>query len=393
ASLSVTASQDLGGGASSGGLNAGQDFGEDFSVDTGAGTATLTILSSRSFPATSVTVTASISDIRGNASNAVSFAFTGGQATATRRPFDTTDRWLLNFVRDNYTVDSTISSGTVTLSIIAGANGTSDFVEDLRLLGLQSASPPAAAVSADTNGTVLSSVKLAILGYLNVYYGRNADGSASSGSANISFSQTVPASPYSAIGIGGDDPVPGYTIGRAEYDYRNALSNDDDDSDLGVFTTNLIDFYINSSFTFKSRFDPLISGRGTVVGHHADDVTVLSPGFDRSAGGNTAAQNSRYDQIATAIDSIARAVATILAHEIGHSVGLVANGAPTGGLFGGEYLASFAGAYTNTYHLDTSANDIMAASLSFTGMISTGASAPSFPELILAYLLEQVLLD
>ncbi len=394
ASLSVASDTSLGGGSAAGGVNAGADFGDLFTVDTALGVASLQVGSGLVFPDGLHTLTAAISDSLGNPSDPVGFTFETGAATASRRPFDSPERWKLDFARDNFAITSTIDAQqNVTVSATAGANGVADFVEDLRLLGLQSASPPQPAATAGLNGLVLATIEEAVLGRLNEFYGRNFDGTAGANGAAIQFTLGTPASPYSRIAIGGDDPVPGYTIGRAEYDYRNSVPNDDSDADLGIFTTNLIDFYLNSSFSFKARFNPLIPGRGTPLGFHAGDVTVLSESFDRSDPSNTQQENDRYDDIADAIDAISRVTAAILAHEIGHSVGLVANAAPSAGLFGGEYLASFARSYTTSFHLDTVENDIMAASLSFSGSILTGSSAPRFNNHLLAYLLERILLE
>src|SRR6185369_5181585 len=179
------------------------------------------------------------------------------------------------------------AQGSVTVTAVQRADGVADFVEDLRALGLQSASPPPAAASAGLNALVLAAVEQGILGRLNEFYGRNFDGSANANSAAIQFSLTPPGGGFSRIAIGGDDPVPGYTIGRAEYDYRNSIPNDNTAVDLGIFTTNLIDFYINTSFAFTPRFNPLIPGRGTPLGFSAEDVTVLSSGFNRSSPSNT----------------------------------------------------------------------------------------------------------
>ena len=86
-------------------------------------------------------------------------------------------------------------------------------------------------------------------------------------------------------------------------------------------------------------------------------------------------------------------IAVVLAHEIGHSIGLVANSEPSSGLFGGEYNAAFSGPYTSTFHLDTPGNNIMAASISFTGSIATGSNASAFNDLNTAYLLHRLLLN
>jgi hypothetical protein len=390
----VSADGPLGGGASAGGADADQDFGASFTVDVSSGLARLLVPEELRFPAGPHTITARVFDLLGNPSDPVSYTFDTKAATPAHLPFDPADRWYLSFTRDNYDISATTGgTGTVTITSTAGSNGVADFVEDLRILGLQSASPPPAAQSAGLNALVLESIEEAVMGRLNEMYGRNFDGSSAADGSAIQFSLTAPAAPYSKIAIGGKDPIPGFTIGRAEFDYRNSASNDDTDSDLGVFTTNLIDFYINSSFTFRSRFNPLIPGRGTALGFDPLDVTVLGPSFDRSDPGNSSAENTRYDQIDQAIDAIARATATILAHEIGHSVGLVANSAPPAGLFGGEFMASFAGPYTNTYHLDTGDNEIMAAALSFSDSILPAPDGPRFNKLAMAYLLERIILE
>ncbi len=392
--LEMTNSGAIGGGSASGGYDSGGDFGPIFQIDATGGTAALMVTSGIAFRAGSHTLTAKLRDVLGNVSDSASFTFNTKAASAPSRPFESREVWYLTFTRDNFAITSTTSSsGTVTIAVAQTANGVSDFVEDLRILGLNSASPPAAAQAAGLNTIVLDLVKENIAGYLNTFYGLNFDGTRDTDSANIQFTLTQPSGTYSRMAVGGDDPIPGYTIGRAEYDYRNSSANDDTAVDLGVFTTNLIEFYINSSFTFKSKFNALIPGRGTALGFHASDVTVLSDSFDRTSGGNSSQNNDRYDDIMDAVDALARVVATIMAHEIGHSVGLVANGAPPAGLFGGEYNASFAGPYTTDYHLDTTGNNIMAAAFSFTSAIASGLNAPHFNEMNMSYLLERILVE
>lgn len=394
AGLEVVSGQPLGGGSAAGGVDAGADIGGRFSMDVASGSARLILGQALAFASGVQTITARVHDVLGNVSPDARFDFVTGPATPGRRPFENGDRWRLDFGRDNFAISSSIDAqGTVRVTTAGGANGVPDFVEDLRILGLQSAAPPRPAVDAGLNGLVLSAVQHGVMGILNELYGRSFDGSPVPGSARVEFGLFPFSGPHSRLGVGGDDPVPGYTLGRAEFDYKNSLQNDAGEADLGVFTTNLIDFYINQSFAFRSRFNPLIPGRGTPLGFHSADVTVLSASFDRQDPGNTPLENQRYDQIELAVDAMARSVAAIAAHEIGHSVGLVANGGPPHGLFGGEHLASFSGTYTTPYHLDTVGNDLMAASLSFSAAILTGAAGPRFNEISIAYLRERILLE
>jgi hypothetical protein len=391
-SLTIYNSRDLGGGSGSGGVDANSDFSGLMNVNLGSGLADLTITSALDFPTGSNTLSAQLVDTLGNESTVDNFAFTTAATTNSKIPFENTDHWYLRFDRDNFTINSTTSGGgVVTVTSTQVANAVEDFVEDLRILGLNSASPPAAAVTAGLNGIVYNLVTDSVRGHLSTHFQRNFDGSGTADSANVNFVLASQAGTLSQISIGGDDPSPGFTLGRAFFDYKNDFANVNTATNLGIFTTNLIAFYINSSATFKSKFDALIPGRGTALGFHADDVAVLSPGFDRANIGNTASENNRYDDIMDSVDAMGRSVSVILAHEVGHSVGLVANGAPPTGIFGNESNASFSGPYTNLYHLDTTGNNIMQASISFSDTVATGASGPFFGELIMAYLQQRTL--
>ena len=95
--------------------------------------------------------------------------------------------------------------------------------------------------------------------------------------------------------------------------------------------------------------------------------------------------------IARAAQGLARALAAIAAHEVGHSVGLVPNGPPDEGLFGGEQNAAFAGTWTTPYHIDTPGNNLMASAMSFTITQYTGTHELRFNELNTAYLRQRVL--
>ncbi len=363
-------------------------------VDADLGVATLEVTPELALARGRHTVTARVTDVLGNVSAPLSYTFDTTRATPGMRPFDATDTWHVDFTRDNFTIESqTSDAGTVTVLSAMTSNGVADFVEDLRMLGLNSGEPPEPAEVAGLNEIVAELVELTVLGYVNTLFGRSFDGEASADSVNIEFVTEPPEGRASRIAVGGDDPIPGFTIGRAEFDFRNSSRNDDGAADLGVFSTNLIEFYINSSFTFQRVFDPLIPGRGVPLGFHDADVAVLSADFDRFDASNTADENARHDELMAAVDALGRSLATIVAHEIGHSVGLVANGAPSGGLFGGEYRAAFAGPYTTNFHLDTEGNNVMAAAISFSGAIQNGLDTPFFNELNLAYMREQILLD
>lgn len=381
--LSVSADRDLGA------FPAGTNLAANFTAD--ASNAYWDVPSTAALSTGHVTFTASIGDQFGNRSQEKSYTAKIVSADGLYRPFEITDLWYLDFQTDLFT--TTFSGGaTVSISTTNAANGIPDWLEDLKIVGLQTDNPTAACAALGTNAILASLTKSETLGRLNELYGRDFDGSGDGYHANLRFTLT-PGGARSSIRIGGDDVNPGYTLGRAQYDYRNVNGNADVSNNLGVFFTNMIQFYVNSSFTFRNRFDPLIAGRGTPAGEDPLDHIVLDPSFDRLDPGNTAAENTRYDRIYNAIDALARSVAVVAAHEIGHSIGLCANGVPPAGLFGGVNDAPFAGTYTTDYHFDSSGNNIMAAALSFSTSLITGPAGYRFNELNEAYLREWIILQ
>ncbi len=334
---------------------------------------------------------ASIRDTYGNISNELELTLRIVPASGGIRPFDVSDAWWLDFESDMF---STSYSGGAVVSITTSANpnGVADFLEDLEILGLRTVSPTDASASANTNLRIRNWVLTETKGRLDELYGREFDGSGSGFHPHLSFSLSS-GDTQSSIRIGGDDLGAGFTLGRAQFDYRNASGNNNRSVGLGVFTTNMIQFYVNSSFSFRNRFDPLIPGRGTPAGEDAIDHYVLSESFDRLNPSNTSEQNERYDDIASAIDALARSTAVVLAHEIGHSIGLCANNPPPLGLFGGTTTPTFAGPYTTPYHFDSPGNNIMAAALSFSTSLISTSTGYRFNELNEAYLREWIALE
>ncbi len=379
-SLSFTAGRPIG---PSGELAAGTDLGARFTA--GAQEAALAVGPDLLLPAGALTVTATIADELGNTAEDCNYTFTVETAGEAFRPFQRQDAWGLVFTRDYWTVAATCPNGTtVTVTPTFGANGTADFIDDLTLLGLYNAS------YADLSARVAALVKERVLANLRSFYSRPADGVLDAADVPIVFTLST-GSATSTIAMGGADPAGGYTLGRAYFDRGNSRYDQNVSASLGIFATNLIRFYINTSFTFKNLFDEFIPGRGQPIGTAPEDAQVLSDAFVPDAPGNTQAQENRYTAIQQAADGFGRALAAIAAHEIGHSVGLVANGAPSTGLFGGERNAEFAGSFTDSYHLDTPGNNVMESSMSFTVTQYTGTRTLKFNPMNIAYLLQRIL--
>ncbi|MBI4601513.1 MAG: hypothetical protein HY721_06070 [Planctomycetes bacterium] len=390
-SLAVRLSRSLGKPGTPGWRPAGAELGPLFEQDAASGRARWRVPPESPIAEGPAAVTAEVSDVLGNRSEPASLDFLVVSPERHPGPFEEEDHWLLDFERDNFAIRGRLDSlGRLAVDAARGPNGVPDHVEDLALLGLQArgAEPDSSLEVLDRR--VRETVEETVRGYLYAHYGREPDGSGGEEGSRIRFHLAPPPFSCSRLGIGGDDPLPGFTIGRAEYDERNSRRNDDGAEDLGVFSTNIVEYHVNSSLLFRRAFDPFVPGRGTPLGESPFDATVLGPSFDRSAPSNDPAANGRYDRIAAALDAWARMIALVAAHEIGHSVGLVAPRAPPRGLFGGERLASFAGPYTNAYHLDAPGNEIMAAALSFSDALLDGDAGPRFAALFKAYLLGRI---
>jgi hypothetical protein len=143
------------------------------------------------------------------------------------------------------------------------------------------------------------------------------------------------------------------------------------DSGVGQTNTNL----------FRITYDPFTPANGgTAIGEVAQDGDRL----------NNTVGDSRETEIDEAISAIARFIATVTAHEIGHSVGLVINGAMPTGLYANDNT-NFPGSgdshIRNASLFPTGATNLMSPALNFTLATSLFSA---FNTLNLAYLREQV---
>jgi len=348
-------------------------------------------------------------------------------------PLDDRETWVLRIDLDAYTATYATQSypskqgATTTLS----SNGIPDFDEALRLVGLNTPNMTAAA-AATVNSKVAANVYLRgtndivrhlvadrIRELLRERFGIDADGSPRDGSVNIEFllpgekgslsslptystaNASSSSKSFSEISIGGTAGAEtsayqgGSALASAWYDARNGsrqanLNYGATNATTGVYLMTMLKHQVNSGMLESVSKKLVAIHGGTPVGEHASDDEVLSGSYDRSSWTN-ATDNARYDDIFDAIEVVSLYVSTTLAHEIAHSVGLVAPGAPGTGLFGGAHYANtFTEAtkdYPNTsHHLDFLGNDIMGPFSYFTDDIATGFDFQRFSPLDIAYL-------
>jgi len=201
------------------------------------------------------------------------------------------------------------------------------------------------------------------------------------------------------VAIGGLDPFgnPSRTygdastgvLGRARYDHRNQNleeRNTDNGAGLGVFPAEMFlyqarvhrQLYPYTITWFAQRFMSLCPAMGgTAAGSGPLDGEVLRNGFEWATANSTA--QARWSQVLTAADDWAVVTGIITAHEVGHSLGLVAPGASPNGLLG-----------DNSLHESTAtAADVMSASVGYEAMLSLPYR---FRDLSMAYLRQRILL-
>lgn len=317
-------------------------------------------------------------DLSGNQATSAELAFVVAEPTAPMLPFERTQ---VVWVRTDLDRDR---------------NGTPDFDDDLLRLGLAAPGDPCG-----SNVRLRELVLDGILAKANRLYGRGSRGEPLGGeSVSLRLSRRLPiGAAHMQIALGGYDPEGRKTrtygddttgvLGRAYYDHRNANMGDRNiatSPGLGVFPGEmwLYQTYLHQqvwpSFQtmFAQRFRPLCAPMGgTPAGAHALDAVVLAPGFDYAAG--TGPQRARWLTIMQAADEWANVIGVVLAHEVGHAVGLVAPGPAPRGLFGDRSLH-------NAY---ATATEVMAAAVGYEAMATLDYA---FRDIDLAYLRQRVLL-
>jgi hypothetical protein len=136
--------------------------------------------------------------------------------------------------------------------------------------------------------------------------------------------------------VGGESSLGASFLGAATMDVNNLDESQDEcggSAIFGIFPQAIDDLW-GGETEFQSSFDPLMASRGgTPVGEDPLDAVVTAPGFD--PGSASAEELARWVVIENAVDGFAQAIASVIAHESGHLLGLVAHGPTPAGLYGG----------------------------------------------------------
>lgn len=380
---------------------AGENLTANLTAASGTGTLTFTVPASVSFPTGSHTLTVRVVDVTGQLSLPKTFTFLTKTMSASNRPFENGQTWFLDTSRDleSYTFTPSTSSIPAQVAVVDGSNGRTDLEDLLRILGLQSSSPLANVDGTkDSNVVVLDLLEARILSTLASFFpGVNINFTFTSpgtfpntttvGYASFGFSQICIAGAHVT---GGTDGV----LGLAIFDSQNNFQVNNCETNflgtrLGVFLHTLVtngEQEPQSNSPFRDTYDTFTSARsGSPIGA-AGDATHLVMMINS---GNS--NDPRYLAIKKAIEDLARFTALVIAHECGHSMGLVQNGAMPTGLYGGD-ATNFPGSANGHIVMPSdvftgNSLNIMTPSISYIGGLDPTSR---FNSLNLAYLREQV---
>ncbi|MFO1054532.1 MAG: hypothetical protein U1F36_20105 [Planctomycetota bacterium] len=337
---------------------------------------------------------------------AQTLAFKVVGASDDLRPLERGQTWFLSFDRDIEGFQLDTSGVALSVNILAGANGIADAIDVLFVLGIQSTNPlPNVTPGVDSNQFVLQRFRdtlhdrlVSLFPGVSIEFTFDSPGNFPSGQAsvpyrNLSFSRICIAGAAAATPTG--------TLGAALFDSNNQSQDDDCITDfngqrLGIFlhTYAHVGLRAGATSSFRQTFAPFIpqlqSGAppaaGVPIGEDGQDAARLLGTLN----------DTRRVQIDNAIAGIARATAVVVAHECGHSLGLVANDAMPSGLYGNDPVHFPTNSAAANLHIETptlfpaGAQNVMSPSISYDAAIN---SATGFNSLNLAYLRERALYD
>ncbi len=264
-----------------------------------------------------------------------------------------------------------------------------DFIESLREFGLSSASAPEVEVK------VRDILVSEIVSRTRAYYGYKANGDPGDDPVDIRFTSELPAVGYSRLCVGGQSPAGSLFLGAAPLDLHNAAKTTDDcglSPQFGVFPHAIDNLWQNAS-EYQAAFGPVDPSLGGIaIGEDPFDSKIF--GGSMKLGSATSEEIARLWEVANALEAFAQTIATAIAHETGHMLGLSAPGATPAGLYGGSSGATKDHNVTVT-GATPSENYLMNAGGSFTfaEISGRGGPLPKFRPLSWAYLHDRVALN
>lgn len=348
------------------------------------------------------TVEAGIGDTDGLPSEPAQLSFEVRELPPELDPFVLPDLWLLDFRRDFEAISAGPSADGSAYEIASVAvpegNGSADFEEVLLRLGLLGPDPV-------FNQGFIQRFRSELRKNLHRMFLLEEDGSANVDSVRIRFVfDGEPDAPdpaayddlgdFSMIGVGGDsldvDGQPTGYMGMAWLDWGNQEQDDNSDHGHGVFFTALMRKVVSMP-GLKPLLAPLFPGEGLPLGAYDGDLAFLDEDYNVN-GETDPVLKQRFTVFRLFMQVGGIGLAALASHEMGHSLGLVAPGAPPAGLFGGASEAGFVVGPSDGAHIDTAGANLMQTgkSLKVADFLS---SFPAFNPLNLAYLQRRIVVD
>jgi hypothetical protein len=326
------------------GLQAGLDLAPHLHLSTTGTTSSFLVPPTLSFPEGVFGLQAYVFDSSGMVSIPAEFVALAKEGDDDVRPFETSvhpsQLWFIDTSRDVEAYSVNVFDFVRPVRVASGPNGRTDLDDLFLAIGLACEAPvPDLSGGPDSNQAAKENFEAAVLAELAaLFQGCNVEFTFQRpGPFPASTSVPYAAVGFSQIALSGAEHGSGTTgtLGVALFDPNNRHQEDNaatayrGHQRLGVFLHTLVNDGIIAHPTtrFRATFDPFIPARyGTPIGEAAGDL-------ERLAGRLT---DQRTTRIVTALAELARFAAVILAHECGHSVGLVANGPMPVGLYGND---------------------------------------------------------
>jgi hypothetical protein len=220
-------------------------------------------------------------------------------------------------------------------------DGRPDFHQDLEAFGLGSADRP------DLTRIVADRIAARALARVEGAYDEPLDPNRTGRARDpvtIRFLLEAEPGPYvTRICVGGDDPTGSDTVGHVRFDRANSDRSSiecGDDPVAGIFPRAFAVY--REDALFRESFGPFRPApKGLPIGSDPGDSAWLERPATPDAQTAPAA-SGRHAAIERAIRVFGDALGSIMAHEAGHALGLVAPGKPAVGLFGGSEGEAYA---------------------------------------------------
>ena len=305
-------------------------------------------------------------------------------------PMGEPETWVLSYTRDIWSHTAPMGFLGITNTYVPQGNGLSDFDESMAAIGLMHLENEAMSTWARTQ------LQEAIKRHFEACFDPRGDGAIpltvlnegdALAPAFSSFSYGPRSSTsFSTLPIGGWDPLGDAVWGRCPYDPNNQRNEDvRSQANLGVMSAQIAHAILtsNMNYGYPSELVPQVGG--TAFGADFADGFVLGPNYDPSS----EALPERVAAFLYGVELVAAFTALVACHEVGHSLGLVPDGPPPLGLFGGVLGPSWVGEQTTSHHCEIG-NNIMAAAVSIYDAYAQLSEPRVFSPLVEAYLRSEV---